>query len=84
MILLKFQLSRIILGVLMMAIPALPILLFISRSIKFEKDLGVIEVYDNLDCAQEHVVELFWHVARVLLCRNKKRMCIHKLPESLT
>ncbi|WP_421903553.1 alginate lyase family protein [Maridesulfovibrio sp.] len=34
-----------------------------SRSIKFKKDLGVIEVYDNLDCAQEHVIELLWHVA---------------------
>ncbi|NDV22363.1 heparinase [Desulfovibrio sp. JC022] len=34
-----------------------------SRSVKFKKDLGVVEVCDSLDCTKEHGIEIFWHVA---------------------
>ena len=34
-----------------------------SRSVKFEKESRVIEVCDEFDCAQNHEIELFWHVS---------------------
>ncbi|WP_320174108.1 alginate lyase family protein [Maridesulfovibrio sp.] len=33
------------------------------RSVRFEKESERIEVCDSFDCAQEHEIELFWHIS---------------------
>lgn len=52
-----------------------------SRSIAYEKEFGLIEVCDFIDCAKSHGIEFFWHVAPSCAVEIKGRKVFIRSPK---